>query len=156
VSFLRRLFGQGSPQLATRIPSNYQFLPRGDGEHTIQVVGESNYQASLRWAANGVNTDGPNNPRVYAEIIPEPDNRFDQNAVKIQAAGRLVGSLARPDAAAYQRHLLPLMAAGRVPACEARIKGGYTTNDGYAASLGIELYVGRPDELAAANQVAGE
>jgi hypothetical protein len=155
VTIFRRLFGQRSPQLTPRIPSNYQFLARGDGEHTVQVVGESNYQGNLRWAANGTNKDGPNNPRVYAEVIPEPGNRYDPNAVKIQVAGRLVGYLARADAAAYQVHLLAMAAAGSVPACEARIKGGYVTSDGYVASLGIELYLGRPDEVGSPNEIPG-
>jgi hypothetical protein len=148
MGILSWLFGRRSPQDNPRIPPAYLFLAPGDGEHSVQVVGESNYQASLRWAARGTNTEGPNNSRVYAEVIPDPTNRYDSNAVRIQVGGRLVGYLARADAAAYQSLLLPFAASGRIPACEARIKGGYTTDDGFHASLGIELYMGRPDELA--------
>ena len=150
LNFLRRIFGQASPQHGPQIPSSYLFLPQGVADSVVQVVGESNYQGNLRWAANGTNDDGPNNPRVYAELIPEPSNRHDSNAVKVQVGGRLVGYLARLDAEKYQPVLRPFVAAGRVPACEARIKGGYATDEGYRASLGIELFVATPAELAAA------
>jgi hypothetical protein len=147
VGILSRLFGKRPAPATQPVPEAYLFLPRGDGEHSVQVVGESNYQDSLRWAANGTNSEGPNNPRVYAEVIPEPSNSFDSHAVRIQVSGRLVGYLARADAEAYQAVLLPLAASGQIPACEARIKGGYTTDDGYRASLGIELYLGLPEEI---------
>ncbi len=156
MGLLSRLFGQRSPRKEEQIPAAYMFLPRGDGEGAVQVVGESNYQDSLRWAANGTNTEGPNNPRVYAEVIPEPSNRYDSNAVRIQVGGRLVGYLARADAVVYQPLLLPHSAAGRIPACEARIKGGYTTDDGFQASLGIELYIAGPDDIASAMSDASQ
>lgn len=146
MGFLRRIFGG---ETSRQSPAEWvTTLAMGGREHVLQTVGESHYQGSLEWACNGTNADGPNNPRVLAQLAPEPGNRHDRNAVRVQVAGRLVGYLDREDAAMYQPVLLRL-ARGGVLTCEARIKGGYTTDRGLRASLGIELFVGTPEELAA-------
>lgn len=144
--FLRRVFGGEPP----RDPDEWvTTLAMGGSEHVLQTVGESHYQPSLQWACDGTNADGPNHPRVLAELIPEPRNPHDPNAVRVQVGGRLVGYLAREDAAVYQPVLLRLAQHGALT-CEARIKGGYAVRDaGFRASLGIELFVGTPEDLAA-------
>jgi HIRAN domain len=140
MGLLRRLFGIADSPAPAAIS-----LPGGD--NIVQVVGESHYQANLTWACGGTNPSGPNRARVVAELRAEPTNRYDPNAVVVLVGNRVVGYLARDEAAEYQ----PVLLGWAGPAtCEARIKGGFAM-DGRKrfASLGIELFLAEPQALSA-------
>jgi hypothetical protein len=111
------------------------------------VVGESHYQNALRAAADGravAPLDGSNwdaTIPVVAHLVPEPENPYDEKAVRIDVDGQCVGYLPRDVAAVYQPALLSLRAAGRVGTCEGHIMGGGKRN------YGIFLHVAGPSEI---------
>lgn len=66
-------------------------------DEMVNVVGESNYQPAIREACAwkpGVDTRF----ECFAELIPEPSNRYDPNAVRVDIDGACVGYLSRADA----------------------------------------------------------
>jgi len=80
------------------------------GHETLEVVGESHYQRAL-WQIVG-DEFTPRDPvryEVVALLVPEPDNPYDANAVRIVVDGLLVGYLSRSDAARYRPGVLQLM-----------------------------------------------
>jgi rubrerythrin len=109
------------------------------GNETLEVVGESHYQEALWNIAGGSRGD-----RVrfdtHAVLVPEPNNEYDPNAVKILIEGNLVGYLSREDAASYRPGLLSLMnsSVNGLVALNAAIVGGGQRADGYGM-LGVFL-----------------
>lgn len=84
----------------------------------LNVVGESNYQATLRPLADRLGRDGV----FEARLVPEPDNPYDGNAVAVCVNDGLakVGYLNRDVARNYQERL----AQHGVPVvCPARLTG---------------------------------
>lgn len=75
--------------------------------------------------------------RCTAELIEEPDNPHDPEAVRVAIAGATVGYLARPEAKRFRREAAAL-GLGRVY-CAARVVGGWRTNQHDAGFLGVEL-----------------
>lgn len=66
-------------------------------DEMVNVVGESNYQAAIRKACcwePGTDTHF----ECLAELVPEPTNRYDPNAVRVDIDGACVGYLSRADA----------------------------------------------------------
>lgn len=59
-----------------------KFDPPGDGG-SVEVVGESHYQAALQALADGLDVDGPRQRNQRAVLLPEPDNVYDPNAVRV-------------------------------------------------------------------------
>ena len=104
------------------------------GEDTVDVVGESNYQEALAVVATM-------EPLPPAMLVPEDDNRFDDQAVRVDIAGRTVGYLGRDDARSFRRRLARAKLAGCITSCEAEVRGGHTLRDGQAASYGVALYI---------------
>ncbi|HEY0697706.1 MAG TPA: HIRAN domain-containing protein [Micromonospora sp.] len=56
-----------------------------------------------------------------AQLIPEPKNKYDRNAIKVICAGHHVGYLAREHAAQYAPVLTALIDQGWTPQVEARV-----------------------------------
>ena len=67
-----------------------------------KVVGESHYQAVLAKIAVRSPLQGAAT-RATAELVPEPENPFDKNAVAVRIQGDTVGYLQRSDAEKYLR-----------------------------------------------------
>lgn len=95
------------------------------GDETLEVVGESNYQEAL-WKVVGARRGDRVRYDVPAVLLPEPDNQFDADAIKVLIEGNLVGYLSRQDAAAYRPGLLDLMneSTNGLVALDATIVGG--------------------------------
>lgn len=93
------------------------------GHELVNVAGESHYQDALRAIA------GPGEVRLEteAQLVAEPDNPHDANAVRVEIEGAKVGYLPRALAAAWTPRLAELAARRRVGACEATIIGGADT-----------------------------
>jgi hypothetical protein len=118
----------------------------GDGRKA--VVGESRYQQAL---ARGVVSSGFENcPQVTALVVPEPNNPFDQNAVRVDilvdGGSTTAGYLARDVAPRYQPVLLYLEERGLVGACPARITGGSAQQ-----SYGLFLHLNSAEDLIVEN-----
>jgi len=67
------------------------------GDIRIDVVGESHYQPAIRAACNWK----PGADTLFhstAELVPEPTNPYDRNAIKVTINGACVGYLSRQDA----------------------------------------------------------
>lgn len=69
-------------------------------EERIAIVGESHYQDAIR-AACGAGPGEDVGFDCIAELVPEPTNKHDPNAIMVQIDGRRVGYLSRSDARAY-------------------------------------------------------
>lgn len=109
------------------------------GDETLEVVGESRYQDVL-WGLVGGFQREPVRHAVTAVLLPEPDNRYDSNAIRVLVDGRLVGYLSRNDASLYLPGLRALMAScetGYV-ALDGQIVGGGSRGDGIGF-LGVFL-----------------
>jgi hypothetical protein len=104
-AFISRLFRgrvqQGPPIRAATLLRGYE---------TLEVVGESFYQAALWQIVGGFTRERVREP-CRAVLVPEPTNPHDANAVQVIVAGQLVGHLSRQDAAAYLPGLSRLMAS---------------------------------------------
>ena len=123
-----------------------------DIHRIVQVVGESHHQGEL-FAANGgyMSPEEDKDPSLHAEpdsvaeLLAEPNNPYDDQAVAVRINGRAVGYLARGDAAIYQPLILKIEGAGHHAICLSRIVGGYVLEDGSRAYFGAELFLSAPD-----------
>jgi hypothetical protein len=107
------------------------------GHETLEVVGESYRQEAL-WRIVGGRTSEPVRYETVAELVPDPSNGYDENAIEVRIDGTLVGYLSRQDAVIYRPGLVLLRensASGRV-AFHAVIVGGGPRPDGIG-KLGV-------------------
>ncbi len=141
MGFLNRLFGaasrpaDGDGETITRSIEATLYT----GDETLEVVGESNYQDAL-WGVVGASRGDRVRYDIPAVLLPEPENPFDSNAIKVLIAGNLVGYLSRKDAVAYGPGLVRLMSesANGLVALDATIVGGGQRPDGLGL-LGVFL-----------------
>lgn len=115
-------------------------LPVGQSQ---AVVGESHYQPALRAATGGRKAASwDDHIAVKAQLVPEPKNKFDRNAVAVRVGGRTVGHLPAEVAVEYQPVLLGLLRRGVLGTCKGAIVGGGTK------SYGIWLMVAEPGVIS--------
>jgi hypothetical protein len=111
-------------------------------EGRVPVAGESYYQRALNLVAQGraFPEDFDAHLAVQATLVPEPDNPWDGNAVRVDVVlghqTLKVGYLPASRAARYQPRLLSLAATGVQGVCPARICGG-----GDGRDYGIYLFL---------------
>jgi len=107
-------------------------------DYPIQIVGESHYQAAIRALAEAHADRGPLDHgaecAVRAMLVPETDNPYDANAVRVEIDGRQVGHLSRADAARYRS----LVGLGRAPV-GALIVGGWDRGREDRGFYGVRL-----------------
>ena len=126
--------------------------PGADSHHSVEVVGESEYQEAL-WHAVGSREpverrehhveallawehDHPTEPWAIAVYVPTPDG--------YERAGYLRRELARE----YQRDFQAMRKQDYyVGACDAVIVGGFATGDGHVSSLGIWVDLAPPGRI---------
>ena len=106
------------------------------GRDSVNVAGESHYQEALRAIAG----DGEVRHDTEAHLIPEPENEYDPDAVRVEIDGSKVGYLPRDLAPAWGPRLAELASRRRVGACEATIVGGADT------ALGVFLRLPDPED----------
>lgn len=108
---------------------NPDYLPRSprwdisaNGEPYFDVVGENWHEDAI---ANAIGRKPPLNQEIEAyrtaELVPEPDNPHDRNAVCVRIDGRTVGYLATDAARLYAPLVHRLVRANVVPTVRARI-----------------------------------
>lgn len=110
-----------------------------------EVVGESHYAEDIRSLFGDRLTAAGMELYLPAQLIPEPDNRYDPNAVSVRINGRRVGYLPREDAARYAGVLSALLERGLLPQVEARVWGGVRTeyeDDGRGRERERSIFVG--------------
>lgn len=79
---------------------------------------------------------------MTAELHPEPYNRFDANAVRVEINHEHVGYLPAYDAPRYQPALLQLAQEGKIGTCEARLMIGP------AGDICVYLHLGSSEAVA--------
>ena len=109
----------------------------------MEVVGESNYQDALIEIC-GKHTRLGYDGEHQALLVLEPTNAYDPNAVMVMIEAKRVGYLAREQA---KRVGSAMKSAGIDRAiCDARIQGGWRTNQHDEGHYGVKLAVpGRGD-----------
>lgn len=92
------------------------------GDYRPEVVGESHYQAAIsRWVPQGADTrEGVS---VVLELVPDPKNPYDHDAVAVLIDGELVGHIDR-DEARLVGAMLRKLGGGRALKCRGTIRGG--------------------------------
>lgn len=106
MGILQRLFRKLRPDVeATQAAAKIMLL---GGEVDLAIVGESFCQDAL-WQISGVHRGEPVRQEVVAVLVPEPQNPYDPNAVRIEVNGLQVGHLSRSDAVRYRDGLAALM-----------------------------------------------
>lgn len=96
----------------------------GDGDFETDVVGESHYQDALAEIA-GPKTEAGVDLEVKAQLVPEPDNPTDPQAVAVYIQGRKVGHLARDLAAQWVAIQGRRGETGQIVEVDANITGGW-------------------------------
>jgi hypothetical protein len=102
-----------------------QNLSHGGGGFNVSVVGESHHQHSLRDLL-GANFRSPDEYVNFdAFLVPEPDNRYDPNAVAVCSADlKVLGYLSRSDAQRYGKVFRALRESQQVGRVRASLIGG--------------------------------
>ena len=100
------------------------------GECVPEVVGTHHHQDAL---APLEEQAGPNG-ELIAELVREPGNQHDRNAIRVVAGGQTVGYLERSEAADYQPLLRHLEGLGRRALCRALL-----TREGKSGEFSIEI-----------------
>jgi hypothetical protein len=111
------------------------------GDIRVDVVGESNYQDAIRKAC-GWKEGSDTNFECMAELVPEPSNRFDANAIMVRIDGACVGYLSRGDALRYGPAIKTAIKQQGTGCCRAFIAGragGETNNLGVFLHLDADL-----------------
>lgn len=120
-----------------------------------EVAGESNYAKEIRSLfGRDFKPDGTE-LTLTAQLIPEPHNTYDRNAVSVQINGRTVGYLPREDAARYAPALSEMVAQGWTPQVAARVWGGRGF-DGADFVSSVRLDLAEPHLLMPANHPPDE
>jgi hypothetical protein len=78
--------------------------------------------------------------------VPEPANKFDQNAVAVFVKGKKVAYLARQHAAEYQNVLRSYKVGVEKINCKAIIVGGWDRGGDDRGHFGIKLDLGWPPQ----------
>jgi len=131
----------------------FQWPTLSGGAEYFNIVGEGNYQAAIDAAAGGKTPDGPVNRWVTAQLVAEPTNPYDRNAVMVALDGQRVGYIPRDQTSHFHRAIAQLGREGRPALCRAVITGGWrrspTDHGHYGVKLDVEeiptpLYAGSP------------
>lgn len=71
---------------------------------TVEIVGESHYQNALI-EIFGTYTESGRSESCQAELVREPKNKFDKNAVRCEIQGKLVGYVNKDEAEDVAAHM---------------------------------------------------
>lgn len=86
-----------SDNKAAMPPEGTYILVQSSGNFLVSLAGESHYFDAISRATNRRTGEHA----MLAEIIREPDNKFDSNAVRVEISGRTVGYIPREDAPSF-------------------------------------------------------
>jgi very-short-patch-repair endonuclease len=103
------------------------------GNDRIEVAGESFYRAALERIAAA----GDPYRSLTAQLLPEPENPYDRNAVRVEIDGEKVGHLPRDLAALVAEALTQLAKSGPVTS-RAELKGSPASEFGWGVVLSID------------------
>lgn len=152
----RRAWVPGPPKHAVKRSA----LPIGDATHhdcgsgsgfMIGIVGESYRQAALHALDHGRLRRGVR-VTLTASLIPEPENPYDPQAIRVDIEGAHVGYLSRADAVWYQPVFAALAAQQLIAVARAKLMGGVADKP----SIGVILDLDTPEDLVRALAPPGQ
>lgn len=143
MEFLRRLLGFRVEEVAPG-PALVTVPARDDA--VLDIVGEQSYQDALRRVGAPFDAEGPRTRDHVATLTPEPKNRYDANAIRIDINGHRVGYLSRENALLYGPVVRWEIESRTVFAVRARLTGGWDRGGGDRGSIGVKLNLGSPVE----------
>ena len=143
MGFLSRFFGAPKPPATVPVVSASAFKGR---MRIVQVVGESHYEGAIARVAGPKTPDGVD-VRTSGELVPDPTNRQDPNAVMVKLHGWHVGHLSREQAVGFHRAMTARGLAGHaLNDFEGRVHAGWKRPGGDEGSYSVTLYL--PESLA--------
>lgn len=117
----------------------------GDGEYSMNVVGESHYQDNLRRICEGTTDEEEGEDlEIEASLVSENDNPYDNQAVRVDIEGLPVGYLSRQDARRLRAHLDKTVPRGvrlEKLTCDALIVEGWDRGEEDRGYYGVKLDV---------------
>ena len=96
-----------------------------------EVSGESHYTDAIRKVFGGKLSSEWSEAAAVAQLVPEPTNKYDRNAVQVLINGAVVGYLPKEDAARFSPLLSKLVAQGWLPQVAARVLGALVSDYEY-------------------------
>lgn len=109
------------------------------GWASAEVAGESHYRDALRGLFDSRIPANGSEITVDAQLLPEPLNRHDRNAVAVWVGAVQVGYLPRDAAKRYAPVLMGLVARGWTPQVGARVWGAQWSPGEFNASVRLDL-----------------
>jgi hypothetical protein len=114
-----------------------------EGDQRVAAVGEASYQDALCSICQSSTWEDVRF-ECMAYLLPEPDNQYDANAIKVMVEGQHVGYLSRGDAIDYGTAVRAMFTRGKAIACDAMIAGRGPGSD--TSNVGIFLHLPTPGE----------
>jgi hypothetical protein len=116
-------------------------LPRivGPGTFAVAAVGESNYQVALETVCGGRTEEGERGRFVEATLVPDDENPYDPNAVRVDVDGHTVGYIKAEGAVHYRQEFLRQFKQLRPATCNAVIRGGWMRGSGGSYGIWLDL-----------------
>ena len=126
--------------------------PRGlpvtlHGSREVEVVGESHHQDDLLALTGGRRRYGGVDVGVVADLVPEPTNRFDPEAIAVRIGDRPVGYVRREDGEWVAPLIDDSLDMHGLATCEATIRGGWDRGRGEVGWFGVTLLLPDPENL---------
>lgn len=117
---------------------------RLDGGPGLDAVGESFYCEAVARATGGLRRDGVH-MQLTAELVREPDNPHDPNAIAVRIGAETIAYVPRETAPAFGPVFERLASFGyRAYYCSAVIRGGWDRGDGTIADFRVVLHLSSP------------
>ena len=144
MSFVTKLTGRSPTAVASAASVSATWLQwwtldHGDEQH---VVGEAYYLHDLLQVCGGRTSNGPRIKLATAQLVLEPSNPLDRNAVAVFIGGAKVGYLPREDALRFHHVIRYLSDAGRPATCRARFTGAWDRGPRDRGHVGVVLDIG--------------
>lgn len=106
---------------------------KGSGNFSFDIVGESHYQSALERICGGKSEEG-SEYYCLAQLVPEPHNPHDRNAIAAYINSAKVGYISRQMAARMSKAM-----NGQVVTVDAVIVGGWQRTNGDEGHFGVKL-----------------
>ena len=126
------------------------WLIRGQGSMVFDIVGESFHASAIASLVGGFPRRDSEVEAVHvAQIVPEPNNPHEKNALSIRINGMVVGYISRDEVAAYRKAILRIVESGYDPTLLARV---WARGESRTALFGsVRIALGHPDRIVPVN-----
>ncbi len=83
---------------------------------------------------------------AVAELVPDPANLYDRDAIEVRIDGRTVGHVARSDQPWLRPFVDESLDMHRIATCRAFIRGGWDRGRDSVGFFGVVLLLPHPDD----------